>query len=98
MMEQLIKLSVSKMLPYYLPGQSFMVCFLYIWRYLLMLNMVKGCTVPFPDRLYKGYELQENRIFANINVEKILDVFNHFIVMHDDEPGFFILELPVGND
>lgn len=63
-----------------------------------MLNMVKGCTVPFPEQLSEGYEVQENRIFANVNAEKILDVFNHFIVMHDDDQGFFILELPVNRD
>lgn len=63
-----------------------------------MLNMVKGCTVPFPEQLAEGFEMQENRIFANVNVEKILDVFNHFIVLHKDEQGFFILELPANND
>lgn len=63
-----------------------------------MLNMVKGCKVPFPDQLFEGYEVQENRIFANANVEKIKDIFNHFIVMHDQEQGFFILELPANRD
>ena len=52
-----------------------------------MLNMVKGCTVPFPEQLAEGFEMQDNRIFANVNVEKILDVFNHFIVLHKDEQG-----------
>lgn len=63
-----------------------------------MLNMVKGCTVPFPEKLSEGYEVQENRIFANVNAEKILDIFNHFVVMHADDQGFFILELPANKD
>ena len=34
---------------------------------------------------------------ANVHAEKILEVFQHFIVIHD-EPLFFILELPVSID
>ena len=36
-------------------------------------------------------------LMANVDVEKIKEVFQHFIVMHD-EPLFFILELPVTCD
>ena len=36
-------------------------------------------------------------LMANVDVEKIKEVFRHFIVMHD-EPLFFILELPVTCD
>ncbi len=34
---------------------------------------------------------------ANVHAEKILEIFQHFIVIHD-EPLFFILELPVSID
>ncbi len=60
-----------------------------------MLNMVKGCMVPKAGELSEGYELKDKYIIANVNVEKIMDVFGHFIVMHKDESGYFILELPV---
>lgn len=35
-----------------------------------MLNMVKGCAVPFPEQQAEGFEMQENRIFANVNKEQ----------------------------
>ena len=34
---------------------------------------------------------------ANVHAEKILEIFQHFIAIHD-EPLFFILELPVSID
>ena len=43
-----------------------------------MLNMVKGCRVPYPEQLYEGYIIQDNRIIANINADKIMDVFQHY--------------------
>lgn len=62
-----------------------------------MLNMVKGCSVPFPEKLMESYEVRENRILANVNAEKIEEVLRHFITMNE-EPQFFILELPVDKD
>ena len=63
-----------------------------------MLNLGKGYKISAPEKLDEGYELtSEVSITANVNVEKILEVFQHFIVMHD-EPLFFILELPVTSD
>lgn len=63
-----------------------------------MLNLVKGYKISAPEKLNEGYEItSEMAITANVNAEKILDVFQHFIVMHD-EPLFFILELPVTSD
>lgn len=63
-----------------------------------MLNLVKGYKICTPEKLNEGYEItSEMAITANVNAEKILDVFQHFIVMHD-EPLFFILELPVTSD
>ena len=63
-----------------------------------MLNLVKGYKISSPEKLNEGYEISSEMIItANVNAEKILDVFQHFIVMHD-EPLFFILELPVTSD
>ena len=64
-----------------------------------MLNMVKGFKVFSPEKLNEGYEItSEMSIMANVNAEKILDIFEHFIVMHDYERLFFILELTVTCD
>lgn len=63
-----------------------------------MLNLVKGYKISTPEKLNEGYEISsEMSITANVNAEKILEVFQHFIVMQD-EPMFFILELPVTSD
>lgn len=60
-----------------------------------MLNLAKGYKIYAPEKLDEGYEITSDMsIMANVNAEKMLDVFQHFIVMHD-EPLFFILELPV---
>lgn len=59
-----------------------------------MLNMKKGCRVPFPEKLYESYEKNENNILANVNAQKIRSVLAHFISMHADEPLFLILEIP----
>lgn len=61
-----------------------------------MLEMKECCRVPFPERLFEGYEPQENRILANVNASKAIDMMREFIAMHD-EPLFFILELPGKN-
>lgn len=61
-----------------------------------MLEMKECCQVPFPERLFEGYEVQENRILANVNASKAIDMMREFIAMHD-EPLFFILELPSKN-
>lgn len=58
-----------------------------------MLEMKMGCSVPFPEKLFEGYEAQENRILANINASKVVDMMREFIAGHD-EPLFFILEVP----
>ena len=63
-----------------------------------MLNLVKGCKISLPEKLNEGYEISsEMAVTANVNAEKLFDVFQHFIFMHD-EPLFFILELPVTID
>ena len=52
-----------------------------------------GCKVPFPEKMTEEYALMKDRIIANISADKIKDVMNHFICIHE-EPLFFILELP----
>ena len=63
-----------------------------------MLNMAKGCRVPFPEKLSEGYEILDGRIVANVNAEKLLDVFKFFIVLNRHKRGFFFLELPVNRE
>lgn len=58
-----------------------------------MLKMKKCCSVPFPEKLTEQYEIQENRIVANVGTDKITNMMLEFIDMHD-EWLFFILELP----
>ncbi len=62
-----------------------------------VLKLRKGAKVPFNEKLYEGYERKENYIYANVDTDKIIDVLNHFIVIHE-EPLFFILELPTQLD
>ena len=63
-----------------------------------MLNLVKGHQVSLVESLFESFtKLTEHHLTANVHAEKILEVFQHFIVMHD-EPLFFILELPVSID
>ena len=63
-----------------------------------MLNLVKGHRVSLVENLFETFtKLTEHHLMANVHAEKILEVFQHFIVIHD-EPLFFILELPVSID
>lgn len=63
-----------------------------------MLNLAKGYKIYEPERLKEEYEVTDDvTLMANVDVEKIKEVFQHFIVMHE-EPLFFILELPVTCD
>ena len=63
-----------------------------------MLNLVKGHRVGLVENLFESFtKLTEYYLMANVHSEKILDVFQHFIAIHD-EPLFFILELPVSID
>lgn len=58
-----------------------------------MLELRKGCKVPFPEMLEEGYKTFGNMIIANVSADKIKAVMAHFICTHP-EPIFFILELP----
>jgi hypothetical protein len=63
-----------------------------------MLNLVKGHRVSLVESLFESFtKLTEHHLMANVHAEKILEIFQHFIVIHD-EPLFFILELPVSID
>ena len=63
-----------------------------------MLNVVKGCHVPCPEKLKEEFEMfSDTTIYANINAEKIKDVFVKFIKMRQ-EPMFFVLHLPLDLD
>ncbi len=62
-----------------------------------MLEIVKGCTVPNSELLSEQYEIEGNRIIANVNASKIEMVFQHFVTMQE-ERLFFILELPVNEE
>ena len=64
----------------------------------VMLNLVKGHRVSLVENLFESFtKLTEHHLMANVHSEKILEVFQHFIAIHD-EPLFFILELPVSID
>ncbi len=58
-----------------------------------MLNMKKGCRCVLSEKLEEAYMIKGNVITANIDINHIRSVMQHFIVIHD-EPLFFILEVP----
>ncbi len=63
-----------------------------------MLKLTKGHIVSKLELLEEGYMISSDvTIVANVDVDKIKDVLQHFIVMHE-EKMFFILELPVTRD
>jgi hypothetical protein len=58
-----------------------------------MIELKECCKVPFPEKLFEGYEIKENRIYANVNASKVLGMMRKFIETHN-EPLFMILEIP----
>lgn len=58
-----------------------------------MLNLRKGCKVPFPKKLFEGYTYTAPCFTANVNADKMEKLLENFIELHR-EPLFFILELP----
>lgn len=62
-----------------------------------MIELKKCCKVPFPEKLFEKYEVQENAIYANVNASKIIDVMKRFVEMHNEQM-FFILEIPCKED
>ena len=62
------------------------------------LKLKAGCKVPFPEKLYEGYAVTESGIIiANVSVDKIEEIMQQFIVMHD-VPLYFFLEVPANQD
>lgn len=55
-----------------------------------MLKLKEGYHVPFPEKLSEGYEMEENSIVANVGVDKLEEVIQHFIAIKD-EPLFLFL-------
>lgn len=39
---------------------------------------LKNCSVPFPEKIREQYEVQKNRIIANIGTDKIRDMMLSF--------------------
>lgn len=62
-----------------------------------MLKMIRGCKVPFIDKLEQQYQIQEQGMIANVGADKIQEVFEHFITLQD-KSLFFILELPTNEN
>lgn len=58
-----------------------------------MLKMIEGGQIKDFDELNEEYEIKEKRIVANVNADKILNMFYDFIDMNDDL-YFLILEIP----
>ena len=56
-----------------------------------------GSRISSETILYEEYQKEDNQIIANVSIDKIEDVFQHFIAIHD-EPLFFVLELPAKFD
>ena len=64
---------------------------------LLTLRLGSGSRVPQVQKLHAEYEIDDNCIIANVHIDEMWSVFQHFVYMHE-EPMFFILELPVNAD
>lgn len=58
-----------------------------------MLKMIEGAEIEDFDKLNEEYEIKEKRIVANVNADKILNMFYDFI---DAKKGlyFLIIEIP----
>ena len=61
------------------------------------LKLKAGSKIHAKAVLYEGYRISDGLIIANVGVDKIEGVMQHFIMMHE-EPLFFILEIPAPAD
>ena len=59
-----------------------------------ILQLRKNTSVPFPEKLKEGYRWNHKTIIGNIDADKIEIALQSFVASHNDEPVFFILELP----
>jgi len=58
-----------------------------------MLNMIKGCRINDPSILFEGYEQTKTGFIANVNAEKIQQLMEAFVLLHN-EYCFIIIEVP----
>ena len=59
-----------------------------------MLKMVEGCQVPFPERLFEGYEMGTRYTCLHLDACRIPLAVEKFLERRRGEKVFFILELP----
>ena len=44
-----------------------------------MIELKECCQVPFPEKLFEEYEVNESAIYDNVNSSKVLDMMKRFI-------------------
>jgi len=54
-----------------------------------MLNLRKGCAVPFPEKRSEGYQIFEKQITANVSADKMKMLLADFIAIHDEHCSLF---------
>ena len=59
-----------------------------------MLEMVEGCQVPYPERLFEGYKMEMRYTYLLLNARRIPLILEKFLNGRRGEKVFFILELP----
>ena len=59
-----------------------------------MLQMIKGAKVPAAEQLKEGYLLEEHRITANVDADKILPIMENYLLKNEELPLFFFIETP----
>lgn len=62
-----------------------------------ILKLKAGSKISSKTVLYEGYQKEVNYITANVSIDKIEGILQHFITIHE-ERLFFILELPAKAD
>lgn len=62
-----------------------------------ILKLKAGSKISSKTVLYEGYQKEVNYITANVSIDKIEGILQHFIAIHE-ERLFFILELPAKAD
>ena len=55
--------------------------------------MIKGCRIDNPSILFEGYERTESGFLANVHAEKICELLEAFVLLHN-ERCFVIIEVP----
>ncbi len=59
-----------------------------------MLQMIKGAKVPAAEQLKEGYLLEEYRITANVDADRILPIMEDYLLKNEELPLFFFIETP----